>query len=78
MNEDSDPFDLDGKDIRRVIPQVRLNITRQRERMTAYFVSFLAFLLLGVAGFWTTGVARVFLISWLFFAPFSVNIQRPP
>ena len=50
VDEGSDPFDLEGKNLRRVIPQVRKMIKVQRHRIIAAAVSFTFCLTVGYLG----------------------------
>jgi hypothetical protein len=67
-----DPFALDGKNVRRVIPQVRRNIELQRSRMRAYAVGFLICLVLGTLGCRSTGLWRGLGIVLLIMAAFNL------
>lgn len=67
-----DPFELEGKNLRRVIPQVRRNIDRQRKRMIAHVVTFIIWLLIGVLGWQSPGFWRGLSIVFFILLPFSI------
>src|ERR1700675_3640926 len=68
----NDPFSLEGKNLRRVIPQVRRSIDLQRLRLRAYAVTFLICLGLGILGCRSTGLWRGLGIVMLIVAAFSL------
>ncbi|HWL09062.1 MAG TPA: hypothetical protein VNQ76_11690 [Planctomicrobium sp.] len=67
-----DLFDLQGKNLRRVVPQVRKNIGIQRVRVMAHLLTFFVLLAFGVLGSQTTGVFFVFGVGCLVILPFSI------
>ena len=55
-NNPADPYSLEGKNLRRVLPQVRRSIQIQRLRVRAHIVTFLVCLGLGIVGCRLTGI----------------------
>ena len=66
-----DPFDLLGKNPRRVIPAVRQNIRIQRARMIGHVISAFVSLIIGILSLRTTGLFLVFGFVCLLMLPFT-------
>lgn len=54
-----DPFRLRGKNLRRVVPQVRRGITLQRQRIRVHLVGIIVCLGLGGLGWQSEGIWRI-------------------
>src|SRR5262249_30679863 len=67
-----DTFLLEGKNLRRGIPQGRRNIDLQRLRVRGNLVAFLVCLALGILGCRSTGLWRGLGIVLLILTPFSL------
>jgi hypothetical protein len=67
-----DPFALDGKNVRRVIPQVRRSIELQRLRVRAHVITFLVCVVLGTLGCRSTGLWRGLGIVLFILSAFSL------
>ena len=69
----SDPFDLEGKNLRRVIPQVRKNIKVQRARVIAAAISFVFCVTFGTFGLRSSwSFLRILAVGFLLVSPFSL------
>jgi len=67
-----DPFDLQGKNLRRVVTQIRKNIRIQRMRVASHIVTLLILLTVGILGCRTTGIFLGIGFVCLVMAPFSL------
>lgn len=68
-----DPFDLDGKNLRRVLPHIRQNIQLQRNRVRIAAILSLIFLVIGLFGFRVSwSVSRLFCGTLLMLTPFEL------
>ena len=68
----SDPFELDGKNLRRVIPPLRRSIRIQRDRMIGAVVALVFLAGMAFIGLRGHGVLKVFGIGCLVTSPFTV------
>lgn len=71
MNTD-DPYRLDGKSPRHVLPQARRGIAVQRGRMRAHLIVLLIGLAAVVVGFFSPGLGRFALFAGLFVVPLAL------
>lgn len=70
--QSDDPFDLCGKNLRRLAPQIRRNIKLQKTRVLAAFITFLVCLAIGVLASRTTGLLFFVSLGLLLTTPFSL------
>jgi hypothetical protein len=71
-NNPEDPYSLDGKNLRRVLPQIRRSIEIQRLRIRAHLVTFLVCIGLGIVGCRFDGIWFGIGCVLLLISPFAI------